>query len=136
QGNAMVYRSLRIGLLSVFTSALIAACGPDMETAAVQAPTQGPSQSPAPPPALSTPPPAPAPANLAPIVSGTPSPTITTGSSYSFTPTATDADGDALTWSISGKPENAEFSPATGTLTWTPDKPGTWSNIRITVTDS
>lgn len=136
----MVYRSLRIGLLSVFTSALIAACGPDMETAAAQAPAQGPSQSPAPTPAApiaSAPlPAAPAPTNRAPSVSGTPASSITTGSHYSFTPTATDADGDALTWSISGKPAAARFDTVTGALTWTPDEPGTWSNIRITVTDS
>lgn len=134
----MVYRSLRIGLLSLVTSALVAACGPDMGTAPVQAPVQGPSHNPAPPPAVPTSPtaPAPLPANRTPTVSGTPATTVTAGSSYSFNPTASDADGDSLVWSISGKPPAATFSTATGALTWTPDAPGTWPDIRITVTDS
>jgi hypothetical protein len=55
---------------------------------------------------------------------------------YSFAPTASDPDGDALTWSISGKPGPAMFNVSTGQLTWTPSTAGTWNNIVITVTDS
>lgn len=75
-------------------------------------------------------------ANRAPQVSGTPSTTATVSSAYAFSPTATDPDGDALTWSISGKPADATFSTTTGRLTWTPATVGTAQNIVISVTDS
>jgi hypothetical protein len=58
------------------------------------------------------------------------------GQAYTFSPTATDADGDTLTWSISGKPTDATFSTTSGRLTWTPTAAGTAQNIVITVTDS
>lgn len=74
--------------------------------------------------------------NRPPAISGIPATSVNVGSFYRFTPTATDADGDALTWSISGKPPGATFSPVTGELTWTPASSGTWTNIMITVTDS
>lgn len=74
--------------------------------------------------------------NRAPTVSGTPATTATVGATYSFKPTASDPDGDALSWSITGKPSNATFSTATGELTWTPTAAGTASNIVIRVTDS
>src|SRR5690606_30356064 len=45
--------------------------------------------------------------NRAPTVSGTPATTATVGATYSFKPTASDPDGDALSWSITGKPSNA-----------------------------
>lgn len=122
----MVHRSLRIGFLSVFTSALVAGCGPEMGVPVTRAPAEEPSQSP---------PPSPPPVNRAPSVSGTPSSTVASGNDYRFTPTAADADGDALVWSISGKPVDATFSAATGTLSWTPGEAGTWPNIRISVTD-
>jgi hypothetical protein len=125
----MDHRNLRSGLFPVVISVWIAGCGPDMGT--VKVPAQGPSEVPTP-----TTPTSPAPLNRTPMVSGTPATSVSTGANYSFTPAATDADGDALVWSISGKPADAVFSPATGSLTWTPDQPGTWSNIRITVTDS
>lgn len=75
-------------------------------------------------------------ANRPPVVSGTPPGTVTAGSAYSFTPTGTDPDGDALTWSISARPQPANFNLATGRLSWTPATTGTWSNIVITATDS
>lgn len=75
-------------------------------------------------------------ANGAPTISGTPATTATVGTAYSFKPTASDPDGDALSWSITGKPSSATFSTATGELTWTPTSAGTASNIVIRVTDS
>lgn len=75
-------------------------------------------------------------ANRAPSISGTPSTTATVGATYNFKPTASDPDGDSLSWSISGKPQNSTFSTATGELTWTPTAAGTVSNIVIRVTDS
>jgi hypothetical protein len=74
--------------------------------------------------------------NRAPTISGSPATSVTVGMAYSFAPTASDPDGDALTWSISGKPGTAMFNVSTGQLTWTPSTAGTWTNILITVTDS
>lgn len=75
-------------------------------------------------------------ANRAPTVSGTPGTKATQGVAYRFRPTASDADNDTLTWSISGKPADAAFSTTTGELNWTPAATGTWSDIVVTVTDS
>jgi hypothetical protein len=69
------------------------------------------------------------------VVSGTPSTTGQVGSAYSFTPSATDADGNTLTWSISGKPSWASFNSSTGQLSGTPTNVGTYSGIRISVSD-
>ena len=45
-----------------------------------------------------------APANRAPTISGSPRTSITAGTFYSFRPTASDLDGDTLTFSIQNKP--------------------------------
>jgi Putative Ig domain len=77
-----------------------------------------------------------APANRVPTISGTPPSSVVAGQPYSFTPTAADADGDALTFSIQNKPSWAGFNTSTGALTGTPTVANTtYSNIRITVSD-
>ncbi|HEX6994426.1 MAG TPA: putative Ig domain-containing protein [Gammaproteobacteria bacterium] len=77
------------------------------------------------------------PTNRAPTISGTPPTSATVGSAYSFTPSASDADGDTLTFSIANAPSWASFSTSTGRLQGTPgaDDVGTYGNIRITVSD-
>ncbi|MGQ0430459.1 MAG: putative Ig domain-containing protein [Gammaproteobacteria bacterium] len=79
----------------------------------------------------------PPPANRAPVISGTPAPSITEGQAYSFTPTASDPDGNPLTFSIAGMPAWASFSTTNGRLSGTPGigSAGSYSNIRITVSD-
>jgi hypothetical protein len=59
------------------------------------------------------------------------------GSQYAFTPAADDPNGDALTFSISGKPTWASFSATTGKLSGTPGTAdvGNHSNIVISVGD-
>ncbi len=81
--------------------------------------------------------PAPAPANHAPTISGAPMTALNVGGAYSFTPAASDADGDALSFSIQNKPSWASFSIATGKLTGTPGAGdvSTYSNIVIGVSD-
>ncbi len=76
-------------------------------------------------------------ANRAPTISGTPATAVTVGSAYSFQPTAADADGDTLTFSVQNKPGWATFSTQNGKLSGTPaaGDAGTDSNIIITVTD-
>ncbi len=75
--------------------------------------------------------------NTAPTISGTPSTSVGVGSAYAFTPTAKDANGDSLTFSISNKPAWASFSTSTGRLSGTPTSAqvGTYSNIVIRVSD-
>jgi len=76
-------------------------------------------------------------ANRAPTIAGSPSTSVTSGQAYSFTPTASDPDGQALTFSISGKPSWASFNTATGQLSGTPASTaaGTYSNIVISASD-
>jgi hypothetical protein len=73
--------------------------------------------------------------NVAPTISGTPSTTVVEGTSYSFVPTASDADNDALTFTITNQPAWASFDTATGALTGTATTVGTTSGIVISVTD-
>jgi hypothetical protein len=75
--------------------------------------------------------------NSAPTISGTPPKSVVTGNLYSFTPTAKDANGDTLAFSIANKPGWATFSTTTGKLSGTPSsaQTGTYSNIAIKVSD-
>jgi hypothetical protein len=73
--------------------------------------------------------------NSAPVISGTPVTTATTGQAYSFQPSASDADNDSLTFSIENKPGWASFNASNGRLSGTPTSTGTSSNIRISVSD-
>jgi len=78
-----------------------------------------------------------APVNNAPVISGSPAGAVEAGTAYSFQPAASDADGDTLTFSISGKPAWAGFNTTTGRLSGTPgdSDTGTYGNIVIAVTD-
>ncbi len=73
--------------------------------------------------------------NRAPTISGTPPTTVQATTAYSFTPTASDPDGQTLTFSIANPPSWATFNTATGQLAGTPPGAGTYSNIIITVSD-
>jgi hypothetical protein len=75
--------------------------------------------------------------NNAPTIAGSPATSVTAGQTYSFQPSATDADGDVLTFSIQNRPSWATFSPTTGRLSGTPaaSNVGTYGNIIISVTD-
>jgi hypothetical protein len=75
--------------------------------------------------------------NFAPTISGTPVTSVAAASTYSFQPTAYDADGNALTFTIANKPAWATFSSTTGRLTGTPSssQSGTYSSISIKVSD-
>ena len=72
--------------------------------------------------------------NTAPVISGTPQTNVGAGQSYSFTPAASDADGDSLTFSIENQPSWASFSQSTGLLSGVAEE-GDYSNIQITVSD-
>jgi len=75
--------------------------------------------------------------NRAPTISGTPPSSVTVGNTYSFRPTASDADGNTLAFLVWNKPSWATFSTSTGQLYGKPGSShvGTYSNILIKVTD-
>jgi hypothetical protein len=75
--------------------------------------------------------------NRAPTISGTPVTSVLQGTLYSFQPTAADADGNALTFSITNRPAWATFSATTGHLQGTPGPGdvGTTTGIVIGVSD-
>ena len=75
--------------------------------------------------------------NSAPLISGVPAETAVQGSSYVFQPTASDPDGDRLTFRVRNLPAWASFSRSTGRLSGTPGAgdAGSYSNIRIKVSD-
>ena len=75
--------------------------------------------------------------NRAPTISGSPPTSAREGQAYAFTPGAADADGDALSFSITSRPAWATFNAANGALAGTPGvgTVGTYSSITIRVSD-
>ncbi|MEO5330622.1 MAG: putative Ig domain-containing protein [Magnetococcus sp. YQC-5] len=71
-----------------------------------------------------------------PTITGTPPTTATPGIAYSFTPVASDADGDPLSFSITNMPPWASFNTTTGAITGTPPaKDAVYGTIILSVTD-
>lgn len=75
--------------------------------------------------------------NRAPTISGTPETTATAGVEYSFTPTASDPDGDSLTYKAYYLPDWLSLDSATGTVSGSPAESdvGTSNSFRLYVTD-
>ena len=75
--------------------------------------------------------------NRPPLVTGTPVTSATTGQPYAFRPTASDPDGDPLTYRITNKPAWATFDATSGTLYGTPSNSsaGVYSSIVISASD-
>ncbi|WP_138429678.1 putative Ig domain-containing protein [Fodinibius saliphilus] len=75
--------------------------------------------------------------NNEPVISGTPAKTINEDVAYSFTPSASDQEGDNLTFTIQNKPGWLSFDQQTGSLSGTPlnDDVGVYKDIIITVSD-
>lgn len=73
--------------------------------------------------------------NTPPTISGSPATSVNVGNTYSFTPSAADANNNPLTFSIQNMPGWASFSTTTGQLSGTPTAAGTYSNIIISVSD-
>ena len=76
-------------------------------------------------------------ANSAPTIGGSPSGAVTTDNTYDFSPTASDDDGDRLTFSIQNKPLWATFDSSSGRLSGRPTVAdvGSYNQIVISVTD-
>ena len=75
--------------------------------------------------------------NHAPTISGNPKRGVTMNEMYDFQPTASDSDGDSLTFKIKNKPSWAQFDSQTGRVYGQPSLGdiGTYSNIVISVSD-
>ncbi len=86
---------------------------------------------------VAEPPPDPPTGNSPPQISGTPSGSVKIGDMYSFTPNASDPDGDPLTFSITNRPNWASFDTGTGELSGqpTPGDVDLYDAIVISVTD-
>jgi hypothetical protein len=108
---------------------LLAACGGDDDPAAA-------ANAPVSPPGANNPPAAGS-GNSAPKITGTPLTSVMQGTAYSFAPSATDAEGSALTFSVANLPPWATFNSSTGQLSGTPTAAnvGAYNNITISVSD-
>jgi hypothetical protein len=117
-------------MLIALSAAALSGCGGGD---AGSTPATGTAQPPAPVP----PTPPPGSTNHAPTISGTPTASVNASAPYTFTPTAADADGDTLAFTIQNKPAWAAFNTTSGRLSGTPAAAdvGTYSNISITVSD-
>ncbi len=121
-------------LMFLTSAALVSGClsggGDDAQSFSGSNPAPSPNPSP-------SPPPPPTANNSAPTISGTPPSSVAVGNTYSFTPTASDPDGDPLTFSIENQPSWMNFDPSTGTLSGmaAAGTEGNYSDIQITVSD-
>jgi hypothetical protein len=80
----------------------------------------------------------PATANHAPSISGKGAGSVRVGDRYDWKPTASDADGDKLSFTADNLPPWASMDPANGHITGTPGEGdvGIYESITITVADS
>jgi hypothetical protein len=78
-----------------------------------------------------------APANRPPTITGTPLTSVVVGTAYSFQPSASDPDGNMLSFRIDNMPAWATFSTTTGRLAGTPGAAnvGSTANVVISVSD-
>jgi hypothetical protein len=72
--------------------------------------------------------------NSAPVITSSAHTEVAPGDTYRYQPTATDADGDTLTWSLTGEPTGMTIDSATGAIAWTPDASVT-TTFTLTVDD-
>jgi ELWxxDGT repeat protein len=72
--------------------------------------------------------------NHAPVLAEIPNQSLSAGQTLTVTASATDADGDALTYSLVNPPAGATIHPTTGVLTWTHNQGGS-VEIMVKVTD-
>jgi hypothetical protein len=122
---------IRFACVSVVLSASLAACGGGGGGSGAATGSQTSNGTPTTPatPTSSAP-------NTAPQISGTAATAIAAGGTYSFTPVATDADQDTVTFTIANKPEWLTFNAQTGLLSGTaPAAAGTFAGIEIAATD-
>lgn len=139
-GDVGVYSGIVITVSDAESSASLGPFSIEVRALAVTEPPPDeppPDEPPPDEPPPDEPPPENPPANSAPSISGNPSTAVNVGSAYSFTPSASDADGDTLAFDITNMPAWAVFDTATGRLSGTPqpEDVGRYANIVISVSD-
>jgi len=77
----------------------------------------------------------PVPTNQTPIITSTPITTATVGAAYSYNVTATDPDGNTLTFSLTINPIGMTINSTTGLINWTPATSGNY-NVTVEVSDN
>ncbi|MFP6843727.1 MAG: Ig-like domain-containing protein, partial [Thalassolituus sp.] len=73
--------------------------------------------------------------NDAPEITSSPVTVATEGEIYSYTVTATDAENDTLTWSLTQFPDRMTIDTNSGEIIWTPANGATDANVTVEVTD-
>ena len=74
--------------------------------------------------------------NDAPVITTTAPITASEDVQYVYNPAATDAEGEALTWSLTNEPAGMTINSTTGAISWTPTEGVTTSGIvTLTVED-
>ena len=75
--------------------------------------------------------------NNPPVLAAIGNKSVNENAALTFTISATDADGDTLTYSARNLPTGATFNTSTRVFTWTPtySQSGTYSNVTFTVSD-
>jgi hypothetical protein len=73
--------------------------------------------------------------NEPPVISGSPDTALVVGTPWSFQPTASDPDGDTLSFSVTNQPAWAQFDSKTGRLWGTPASAGDFGPVTISVSD-
>jgi len=76
------------------------------------------------------------PVNDLPEITSTAITEATEGEAYSYTPTATDAENDTLTWGVARAPAEMDVDPVTGQLTWTPGNDDISAIVELVVADT
>jgi hypothetical protein len=78
---------------------------------------------------------APAPAETAPVLAYIGDKSVQVGQTLTFALSATDPQGDALTYSATNLPAGATFNASTATFSWTPTAAGIATGVTFTVSD-
>jgi hypothetical protein len=75
--------------------------------------------------------------NAPPTIQGQPNGSVVAGQAFSFQPTASDPNGDTLTFSVTNLPDWASFNSSTGRISGTPaaGDVATYSGIAVRVSD-
>jgi hypothetical protein len=122
------------GIAGLCVAVFLIACNGTSNTVADSG-TPTPTQSSGPPPSVTPPPPSST--EVTPQISGTPPTKAMVGKPFSFQPSATEASGSRLTFSVSGKPVWTKFDSSTGHLWGTPQQAdvGAGEQIVISVSD-
>jgi hypothetical protein len=110
---------MRTTIVAAMAAAVLGACGGDDDSSAAAGGGSGGGSS------------------GAPSISGQPATAVKVSESYSFSPTASDPNGDPLQFSVSNLPPWASFDPATGRISGQPQAQhiGSYANVVVRVSD-